>query len=243
MSPSLITLEFHSGVVRFDASFNLFVVLTHSVDDPQPLVLDGSEGTSVNGKDRRGRVVGSKAEGAGTISGAFPTSNDLPRGLVVEIRGFDSVELRDDGAMVVTCSGTSELPDWLGDAGDVVFRRPGERLRVWSKSSFRDGFSADENARPAAPSPPAAKPEPKKKAAKATKPPAPESTTETPPAQTESRPVTPEPPNSDSSAPYRPPRMPAGSHTAGRLSESKGLGCGTLTLLVGLGLVILSVIG
>jgi len=243
MSPSPITLEFHSGVVRFDASFNLFVVLTHSVDDPQPLVLDGSEGTPVNGKDRRGRVVGSKPEGAGTISGAFPTSNDLPRGLVVEVRGFDSVELRDDGAMVVCCSGATELPDWIGDASEVIFRRPGERLRVWSKSSFRDGFSADENARPAAPSPPAAKPEPKKKAAKATKPPAPEPTTETPPPKTEAQRVKPKPAGSESSAPYRPPRMPAGSHTAGRLGESKGLGCGTLTLLVGLGLVILSVLG
>jgi hypothetical protein len=243
MSPSPITLEFHSGVVRFDASFNLFVVLTHSVDDPQPLVLDGSEGTTASGSDRRGRVIGSKAEGAGTITGAFPVSNDLPRGLVVEVRGFDSVELREDGAMVVTCSGTTELPDWLGDASEVVFRRSGERLRVWSKSSFREGFSADETARPAAPSPPAAKPEPKKTAAKPTETSTKKPTAQTPPVKAESDPITSESSESNSSSPYRPPRMPAGSHTAGRLGKSKGLGCGTLTLLVGLGLVILSVLG
>ena len=55
MAQSSVTLEFHSGVVRFDASFNLFVVVPHSKDDPLPLVLDGADSGRVPGGDRRGR--------------------------------------------------------------------------------------------------------------------------------------------------------------------------------------------
>jgi len=267
MAQSSVTLEFHSGVVRFDASFNLFVVVPHSKDDPLPLVLDGADSGRVPGGDRRGRVVGGRAEGEGDISGVFPLTGDLPRGLVMDIRGFDSAELRDDGALVVTCSNTSELPDWMGEAGAVLFRREGERLRLWSKSSVRDSFSTDESAKPTAPAEPKKKAATKKAAAKkkpaATekaaaikKPAATEkaaakkksaATEKAAPTATETEAAPSPPPATEAKTPpaQRPtPAAPPPPRSQGAANTGKGsrLGCSTLALLAGLTLVVLALL-
>jgi hypothetical protein len=254
MAQSSVTLEFHSGVVRFDASFNLFVVVPHSKDDPLPLVLDGADSGRVPGGDRRGRVVGRHGEGEGLISGVFPLTGDLPRGLVMDIRGFDSAELRDDGALVVTCSYPSELPDWIGEAGVVLFRREGERLRLWSKSSVRDSFSTDESAKPTAPAEPKKKAATKKAAAK--KPAATEkAAAKKKPAATEKgAPTTPEaeaapsPPPAAESKPSSAPRPtpaappPRESQSAANTRKGSRLGCSTLALLVGLTVIALALL-
>lgn len=256
MAQSSVTLEFHSGVVRFDASFNLFVVVPHSKDDPLPLILDDADGGPVPGSDRRGRVGGGRGEGEGTISGVFPLTGDLPRGLVVDIRGYDSAELRDDGVFVVSCSDISEVPDWIGEASTIVFRREGERLRLWSKSSVREGFSTDESAKPAVPVEPKKKATAKKAAAKKApaktkKAPAKKAAAKKKPAETKkAAPVAtepeaaaaPSPPPAAKSKPTPaappPPRSPNTANTG----KSSGLGCSTLILVVGLTVIALALL-
>ncbi len=141
-----ITIEFHSGVVRFDASGHLFVHLTHSRDDAHPLVIgDGTE-VKAPAKDRRARVLGSG--GAGKVAGKWPSVTDLPRGLVVEIREYDSVTLRDDGAMDVVMSDFSEIPDWFQGGEHHLFRRDNELIRMWAKSSLPEGAEISDKAVP-----------------------------------------------------------------------------------------------
>ena len=144
MSSGGITLEFHSGVVRFDAMGNLFVHLTHSAADPHPFVAGDDEGKAP-AKDRRARVLGG---GGGAVSGKFPSVTDLPRGLVVDVRGYDSVTLRDDGALEVVVGDATELPDWMTRGAHHLFRREGELVRMWAKSSVPDGAELDPDAAP-----------------------------------------------------------------------------------------------
>lgn len=277
MSNGGTTLEFHSGVVRFDAMGNLFVHLTHGSDDPHPFSIGDDEHTAP-AKDRRARLLG---DGDATVTGKFPTVTDLPRGLVIDVRGYDSVTLGEDGAMVIVIADATEVPDWLTRGEHHLFRRDGELVRMWAKSSVPDGAEIDPDAAPNEPKKgrrggarstisyaDKEKPAPKataKKSAKAKdddksksggkkkatrakddddkkksggkkkvakakdeKPAKAKAKAEKPAPE-----PAPEPPEAKPE-PYHPPRMPAGSYTAGRRAEEaakKGLGCGVLALL------------
>ena len=143
-----IKLEFHSGVVRFDAMGNLFVHLTHGADDPHQVVIDGGEPLAAPGKDRRARIHGSAS---GTVQGTWPGVTDLPRGLVIEVKGYSSVVLRDDGAMDVVLDDVANVPDWMQAGAHHLFARPNELLRMWTKSSVPEGATLDEDATPKRP--------------------------------------------------------------------------------------------
>jgi hypothetical protein len=127
-------LVFECGVMRFDASANLFVHLTHSADSPHAVVIDGGASIQAPASDRRARVDGSVSDAA--VSGQWPEfTASLPRGLVVEVRAYDSLRLSADGSLVVVIGAHEGLPLWFQQGGEHLFRRDGEKLRMWDKSS------------------------------------------------------------------------------------------------------------
>mgnify|MGYP001308469680 CR=1 FL=1 len=131
------TLVFECGVMRFDASANLFVHLTHSKDAPQPIVIDGGPPGEAPGTDRRARLVGQTSDSK--VLGSWPRfTSALPRGIVVEVRSYKEVWLSPEGALTVTLDDPGEIPGWF-EAGAVHrFEREGEMLRMWDKSSRPD---------------------------------------------------------------------------------------------------------
>ena len=127
-------LVFECGVMRFDASANLFVHLTHSVDAPHTVSIDGEDPILAPANDRRAKVA-SMAE-PGPVTGQWPEfTASLPRGLVVELRGYTSVELNSDGAMVVMIGEHEEMPLWFEQGKEHLFRHQGESLRMWEVDS------------------------------------------------------------------------------------------------------------
>ncbi len=233
------TLQVRSAVIRFDAADKLFIHLTHSPEDPARCQVGGST-ADLPGSEKRAWLVG---EAAGPVIGSFPKVADLPRGLVLEVHGYDRVSLN-DGVLHVAVTDPVQKPDWV-QAGQVhVFERPGEGVRIWSKSfvpgdqaeMIEAGAKARATVRtqgnrapslvqekapdPAAPAAAAAAPK-----AEAASPAAAAPKASPTPGETAS-------PGKPESEPYRPDRPPAGSYTADRLGDSKkGLGCtGLLTL-------------
>ncbi len=227
MSDESLTLIFRSGVARIDASGNIFVHVTHTPEDPAPTQV-GSESVKTPGDVRRIQVVGT---GSGAVQGEFPPVNDLPRGLLVDLRGFDSAEFV-DGALAVTFSGVVDVPSWCKAGVENVFDRPAESLRLWSKSALPDGVTLGTGAAAGkaavrtqgkraptlakvvdadAPSP---KPDPT---------PAPKATAEP-------------------SAPYRPDRLPAGAYAEKKDNASSSLGCGTLVALAAVAMTTLALL-
>jgi len=243
------TLVFECGVMRFDASANLFVHLTHSSDAPQPIVIGKGPPGKAPAKDRRARLVGQSS--GSKVVGAWPKfTSSLPRGIVVEVRSYKEVRLEPDGALTVTLEDPGEIPSWF-EAGKVhTFERDGESLRMWDKSSRpeleatdkKKGKKAATKKAASAVKKPAAKkaaPAAKKPAAKkptASEPVAAKRPQPTPENQQPPRPA-PSPAAGTEREPYRPGRMPAGSYTAGRRPQegARGsLGCLGLLVLVSL---------
>ncbi len=159
MSTGRTRLEFHSGVARFDAMGNLFVHLPHSTEDPLPVLLGDETEAAAPPRDKRALVKG-QAEAA-LARGTFPTTNDLPRGsLVVSVQGYDSLVLRDDGALEVELADVAELPGWFRAGERHLFRRPGQPVRLWTKSSLPSGIQLSGEAADTAPAPIRAAPVP-----------------------------------------------------------------------------------
>ena len=201
-----------AGVARFDAHDNLFVNLPHTDDDPQTARIGGPDGSKVPAPERRARVHGPGEPG--TVSGAFPGSADLPRGLTIEVKGYESVTYT-DGRLEISMPAGSTLPNWFTSGADHHFDRPGESVRLWVKSALPAGVSLADNdaAAPAPPPKPAARAQFQPKSEAAKPPPAAELTPEAPPA-----------PDKE---PYRPGRLPA-DHMKDRPETKGGLGCSTL---------------
>ena len=63
-------LVFTCGVMRFDASGNLFVHLTHSIDAPHVVSIDGGVGQQAPPSDRRAKVAGNDT--SGSVRGSWP---------------------------------------------------------------------------------------------------------------------------------------------------------------------------
>ena len=120
---------FRCGVARFDAAGNLFVHLTHSPEAPASARIDGQP-THAPADLRRGQVTGG---GEMKASGRFPGVPDLPRGFLVDLRGFDSAVLA-DGALTVMFSSIEACPEWCRPGGEHVFEHEAERVRLWAKS-------------------------------------------------------------------------------------------------------------
>jgi len=229
-------IVFSAGVVRFDAHGNLFVNLEHTEDSPQRVFVGGPSGQAVAAPEKRARVHGSG--GPGTSSGAFLGSADLPRGLTVEVKNYESATL-EGGQLIVCLGGGATIPDWWESGKDHHFGASDLPLRLWVKSSMPEGVSVadgnpgDELVQPK----PMARAQFQPKSEKAS--PAAEK-----PAPTTPRPVTQSAPGrdkEDKSEPYRPGRLPAG-HLSSSDKGKSGLGCSTLILVVALAVVSLVVL-
>ncbi len=130
-------LVFECGVMRFDASANLFVHLTHSIDSPHRLSIDGTDDVHAPASDRRAKVAGTIEDGP--VRGAWPKfTASLPRGLVVEVRGYKSLDLSDAGVLSVVIAEHEEMPLWFEQGKRHMFSNAGETLRMWDKSSRPD---------------------------------------------------------------------------------------------------------
>ena len=212
-------IVFRSGVARFDSTGNLFVNLPHSDDDPMPVV---AAGATLRAPEKRARVHGAVAGGA--VSGCFPVSGDLPRGLTVEVKGYTSASFT-DGALTVSLPADCTIPDWFDPGAQHLFERPGNALRLWVKSSLPEGATlADPSAVAAGP------PTQPKPVARAQFQPT-SSAEPAPPAPETARG---EPASTVESGPYRPERLAAGHLGAEREQTKTGPGCSTLALAVAL---------
>jgi len=220
-------IVFDAGVVRFDAHGHLFVNLPHSDDSPQRVWIGGPDGASVPAPERRARVHGT--QDGGSTGGAFPASAELPRGLTVEVKGYESAQL-DGGKLVVEMPAESTIPDWWESARDHHFQGDGP-VKLWAKSSLPDGVTIEgdvpRGGPPTQPKP-AARAQFQPKSEKAAAP-----TTEAAPSSPAPEPSAP-PPDADAQGqPYRPGRLPAGHHKPAG-SKTSSLGCSTLVVLVAL---------
>jgi hypothetical protein len=201
------TFVFRCGVARFDASGHLFVHLTHSAEAPAPAQVAGLS-VQAPGDQRRGQVAGG---GAMTASGTFPGVPDLPRGYLLDLRGFDRAVYA-DGALTVTYADVAACPDWLQPGAAHTFDHDAERLRLWVKSSLPDGVSIGEASAEG-------------QASVRT-----QGNRAPTLAPAEDVPLEPPPPSAPPKAePYRPPRRPAGAFEPGK--KASGLGCSTLAAL------------
>ncbi len=164
MSTGRTRLEFRTGVARFDAMGNLFVHLPHSTEAPLPVVLGDGTGSEAPARERRALVVGQA--GASSARGTFLTTADLPRGsLVVTVQGWDSLVLRDDGALEVEVAEAAELPSWFRAGQSHTFQRGDQPVRLWAKSALPDGVVPSEHAGASGASPTAEpRPEPPREA-------------------------------------------------------------------------------
>ena len=136
---------FESGVVRFDASDNLFVHLRHSKTDAHPLTIDDGVVSGLPETQRRGRFLGA---GAGSASGSFKTTDDLIRGFTIEVKGYTSAAINGDGHLEVDVEGVVDGPDWASGT-TLRLGRDGDALRLWSKSSFPAGVTEGDGTAPA----------------------------------------------------------------------------------------------
>lgn len=208
------TFVFRCGVARFDASGNLFIHLTHSPEAPAPATVGGLS-VQAPGDQRRGQVVGT---GDAVSSGALPGVPDLPRGYLMDLRGFDTATYA-DGALTVTFSSPPDLPAWLQAGAEHVFEHDAERLRLWAKSALPEGVTLGEAS---ADSKASVRTQGNRAPTLAD-------------AKTDAAPA-PEPPPAAKPAddtPYQPDRRPAGAYASGG-KKSGGLGCSTLLLVVAL---------
>ena len=126
-----LVLIFVSGIMRFDASGNLFVHLSHGRDLPHRMVVDGTDARKIPGAERRAFVQGS---GSMKVAGSWPReTTELLRGLLVDLKGYESAEIT-DGVLTVRFSSPPTLPSWMVAGGEHRFERDGDQLRMWDKS-------------------------------------------------------------------------------------------------------------
>ncbi len=219
-------IVFSSGVARFDSVGNLFVNLPHSEDDPAQVRL--AEDKVVTVPERRARVHGPGE--SGSSSGVFPASPDLPRGLTIEMKGFETATFA-DGKLVVAMPADTTGPDWFEAGGRHDFARPGNTVRLWVKSSLPDGVSLQggDQVDVGPPTQPKPKTKPKTTPAPMPRPKAPK-----PPSRASKKAA-----DKASSGPYRPERLPTGHPAAGADKPRTGLGCSTLLLAVALAVLAL----
>ncbi len=213
-------IVFGAGVVRFDAHGNLFVNLPHTDDVPQSVTIGADAERTVAAPERRARVHGD--HDGGTTTGSFPGSAELPRGLTVEVKGYESAVYA-DGSLTVQMAAGATIPDWWESGQDHHFNGDGG-VRLWAKSSLPEGVLLDGDPGPAGPPTqpkPVARSQFQPKTERATPP-------EEPPAESPK----PAPSTEDEGQPYRPGRLPAGHYNTGGADKKSGLGCSTLVVLV-----------
>ena len=117
-SSDTLPLVFESGVFVFDEDGTLHVHLTHSVDDPHPMVTH-PEGREAHIPAESVAVAVTGQGGKCEVRGYFREAEDLPEGAwVLTLADYDFVQVEGSGDVSVLVRDPVALPDWF-DAGKV----------------------------------------------------------------------------------------------------------------------------
>ena len=133
-SDGTFPLVFESGVINLDKDGVLHVHLTHSPDNPHPMLThpDGEE-TTIPPKDSEVYLDGIEGETILLRCGIRET-NTLPSGFVFHITGWRLLQLEMSGDLTVVMGEMHEIPGWFQNEKIHRFDGPEEGVRLYTGS-------------------------------------------------------------------------------------------------------------
>lgn len=144
-------IVFETGAFRFDDAGTLYVHLSHGPDTPHPLKThpEGRTGT-IPTEVSSAAIAGT---GEGPYTGMAGGIDELPKGFVLEIKGFSICRVESSGDLSVLVPNATAWPDWFTPGKIHRFDGPDGRPALWSQSA--------EPPKPPAPTKPVKRLEPK----------------------------------------------------------------------------------
>ena len=132
--PGVYPLIFESGVVNVDEDGVLHVHLSHSSDDPHPMVThpEGEE-TVIPGDVTEAHIQG----GPGTntrLRCSLREADSLPDGFVFHIQGWRLLQLEMSGDLTVVVEGVFDPPPWFQPGKVHRFDGPEGEVRLFKDS-------------------------------------------------------------------------------------------------------------
>jgi hypothetical protein len=105
-------IVFESGVCVFDEDGTLHVHCLHTDTDPHPMAThpEGEDGTVPLG-DQTVTIAGNTD--TPRVSGRFPRSSEIPKGLTFTFRNYQFAQLEASGDLSIMVTGVEECPDWF----------------------------------------------------------------------------------------------------------------------------------
>lgn len=133
-SDGTFPLVFESGVINLDESGVLHVHLTHSPDNPHPMLThpDGEE-TTIPANDSEVHLNGIEDEKIHLRCGIRETDT-LPSGFVFHITGWRLLQLEMSGDLTVVMGEMHEIPGWFHNEKIHRFDGPDEGVRLYTGS-------------------------------------------------------------------------------------------------------------
>ena len=133
-STGTIPLVFESGVLNICEDGTVEIHLSHSVEEPHPMMThpDGGE-TNIPKKLSQVDLVGND-RGTVSISCGIPEVDTLPTGFVFRIKGWKHIQLEMSGDLTVVMSEMEETPDWFQLEKVHRFDGPEDGVRLYSGS-------------------------------------------------------------------------------------------------------------
>ena len=136
LDPQTLAFVFESGVVRFDQDGALHVHLTHSADEPHPLLIHELEaGIAVPAEVAAESLSGATGAKAWRPRTTLPETATLPQGLVLSFPSWAWAQVEMSGDLTVFVEFVSVHPEWLRLGHVHRFARPGGRLYLWEDSA------------------------------------------------------------------------------------------------------------
>ena len=127
-------LVFESGVINLDESGVLHVHLTHSPDNPHPMLThpDGEE-TTIPAEISEVHLDGIEG-GKINIRGGISETDTLPSGFIFHITGWRLLQLEMSGDLTVVMGEMQQIPDWFQNEKVHRFDGPDEGVRLYKDS-------------------------------------------------------------------------------------------------------------
>ncbi|MEC7986265.1 MAG: hypothetical protein VX278_13955 [Myxococcota bacterium] len=127
-------LVFESGVINLDESGVLHVHLTHSPENPHPMLThpDGEE-TTIPAEASEVYLDGIEG-GKINIRGGIREADTLPSGFVFHIVGWRLLQLEMSGDLTVVMGEMQQIPSWFQDEKVHRFDGPDEGVRLYKDS-------------------------------------------------------------------------------------------------------------
>ena len=127
-------LVFESGVINLDEKGVLHVHLTHSSENPHPMLThpDGEE-TTIPAKASEVYLDGIEDEEV-NIRGGIGETDTLPSGFVFHIIGWRLLQLEMSGDLTVVMGEMQQIPDWFQNEKVHRFDGPDKGVRLYKDS-------------------------------------------------------------------------------------------------------------